>query len=265
MDDALYRLHAEREETYWWWVGKNRIILSLIERYSTFPDPTPGVRVPKSRRALDIGCGAGGVLARLTEKFDAAGIDMSPIARDYCAKRGLKALDGMLPDGLPFTEPESFDVIVLSEVIEHVKEDRASVQTVARLLKPGGLLICTVPAHMWLWSSHDDFNFHHRRYTRHQFGALFEHLTDAAGSPLSLRPLVLSYYQAASMPLVAGARAIEKLRTRITGRPPREPDIKPLPGQMNWLLTKAFQIERHLLPHMRLPWGTSVISVHRRV
>lgn len=265
MDDALYRLHAEREETYWWWVGKNRIILGLIERYSGHSDPHSEIGNSRSRRALDIGCGAGGVLARLAEKYDATGIDMSPIARDYCAKRGLKALDGMLPDGLPFTEPESFDIIVLSEVIEHVKEDRASVQAVARLLKPGGLLICTVPAHMWLWSSHDDFNFHQRRYTRHQFGALFARLTDAAGSPLTLKPLVLSYYQAASMPLVAGARALEKFRTRFTGHPPRQPEVNPLPGPINWLLTQAFQIERHLLPHMRLPWGTSVISVHRRV
>lgn len=253
MDEALYRLHAEREETYWWWVGKNRIILDLIERYRASPS---GKERP---RALDIGCGAGGVLARLAQpphSFDAVGVDMSPIAREYCARRGLTALDGCLPNDLPFKEPASFDVVVMSEVIEHVKEDLASVRAVARLLRPGGILICTVPAHMWLWSSHDDFNFHQRRYTRVEFGSLYD--------GIGLEQVVLSYYQAASLPLVVGARWVEKLRTRVTGRPPAEPQVRPLPGVVNWVLAKAFETERHVLPRVRLPWGTSVVSVHRR-
>lgn len=181
---------------------------------------------------------------------------MSPIARDYCAKRGLTALDGSLPNNLPFKEPASFDVIVLSEVIEHVKEDRASVETVAKLLRPGGILVCTVPAHMWLWSSHDEFNFHQRRYTRVKFGALFD--------GLGLEQVVLSYYQAASLPLVVGARWVESLRTQLSGKPPAEPEVRPLPGIVNWTLTTAFEAEKFVLPRMRVPWGTSVISVHRR-
>lgn len=265
MDEALYRLHAECEETYWWWVGKNRIILSLIDRYAPAPPRIPNASDDQlRRRALDIGCGAGGVLAKLAARFDAVGVDMSPIARDYCANRGLKALDGRLPDSLPFTEPESFDVIVLSEVIEHVHEDRASIQSVARLLRPGGTLISTVPAHMWLWSRHDDFNMHQRRYTRRQFASLFDGLTTVDGRALTLTPRVLSYYQAASLPLIAGARALEHARSRLTGRPIHGPEVRPLPGPINQLLTWAFQLERHILPYVGLPWGTSVISVHQR-
>ncbi len=261
MDEALYRLHAEREETYWWWVGKNRIILSLVDRFAPPPPLTSDIAHPTSRRALDIGCGAGGVLAKLGTRFDALGIDMSPIAREYCAKRALTALDGSLPNALPDSiTPNSFDVIIMSEVIEHVAEDRASVETVARLLRPGGILICTVPAHMWLWSSHDDFNFHQRRYTRAQFGSLFENLPG-----VSLERLVLSYYQAASLPLVVAGRVVEKTKTKLSGKPPPEPEVKPLPGPLNWALTKAFEVEKSLLPHTRLPWGTSVISVHRRL
>jgi 2-polyprenyl-3-methyl-5-hydroxy-6-metoxy-1,4-benzoquinol methylase len=263
VDDALYRLHAEREESYWWWVGKNRIILSMVERYGGRVSGF-GVRVSGESegkpRALDIGCGAGGVLAKLARGFDAIGIDMSPIAREYCAKRGLVALDGSLPDALPVAaKSDSFDVIVMSEVIEHVPEDRRSVETVARLLKPGGVLICTVPAHMWLWSSHDDFNFHQRRYTRRQFGSLFENLPG-----VTLERMVLSYYQAASLPLIVGARAVEKIWTRLTGKSPAAPEVKPLPRPVNWALSKAFEMERHVLPRVQMPWGTSVISVHRR-
>lgn len=259
MDDALYRLHAEREQTYWWWVGKNRIIMAMVEQFWLRRAALAGAVSGLRPRALDIGCGAGGVLAKLAERFDAVGVDMSPIAREYCAKRGLNVLDGSLPDGLPFTEPESFDVIVMSEVIEHVKEDRASIAAAAKLLRPGGVLVCTVPAHMWLWSSHDDFNCHQRRYTRAEFGALFQ------GVEPRLERMVLSYMQAASLPLVVAARWMEKMRTRLRGRPPSEPAVRPLTRPVNWALTKAFEVEKVWLRHgVRSPWGTSVIGVFRR-
>jgi SAM-dependent methyltransferase len=270
VDDALYRLHAEREETYWWWVAKNRIICALIERFwlngtlSASEGSASSSSSSSSRpRALDIGCGAGGILAKLASppfNFDAVGIDMSPIAREYCAKRGLTALDGSLPDNLPFKDPQSFDVIVMSEVVEHVPQDRASIAAAARLLRPGGLLVCTVPAHMWLWSAHDDFNYHQRRYTRSQFGDLFKNLDTP------MEQLLLSYYQAASFPLVVGGRFVGKLKAKLSNHPPAEPVVKPLPGIINWPLTKAFEVEKLWLRRgLRSPWGTSVITVHRRL
>lgn len=258
MDEGLYRLHAEREDSYWWWVAKNRIILSLIERYSP---RRAGPSASELRgRALDIGCGAGAVLRALSESYDSVGVDMSPLAREYCARRGFLAVDGMLPDGLPaeICRPASFDVIVASEVIEHVTADAASVSVLCGLLKPGGIIVCTVPAHMWLWSSHDDFNEHKRRYTSRALGKLFE---NAGG----MERLILSEYQCVSMPLVAGARMVEKVRTRLTGKSPAEPSVRPLPGVLNTVLTKAFDVERFVLPWMNLPWGSSVICVYRRL
>lgn len=278
MDDALYRLHAEREETYWWWVAKNRIILSLVERYGRVsglgarvsnPD-SPETRNPRPETrlsALDIGCGAGALLTALAAPpfgYSVTGIDMSAIARDYCKKRGFDVLDGALPNQLPAQivahapsrGGRGYDLIVLSEVIEHVPEDRASIAACVDLLKPGGVVVCTVPAHMWLWSSHDDFNYHQRRYTRSQFGALFH--------GLPVERLVLSYYQLASMPLVVAARVVEKAKTRLSGKPPSEPTVEPLPGLVNWTLTKAFEVEKHVLPRLRLPSGTSVIAAYRR-
>lgn len=254
MDDALFHLHADREETYWWWVAKNRIILSLIDRYAP-----KRLETDPRLRALDIGCGAGAVLERLSRIFDAVGVDSSPIARQYCSKRGLTALPGALPHDLPFqSEPGGgpFDCIVLSEVIEHVPQDRESIAACSQLLRPGGIMVCTVPAHMWLWSSHDDFNHHQRRYSLAGFSSLF--------SGLPLERLVQSPYQCASMPLLLAARLSERVG-RAFGRPaPAEPTVRPLPVPLNAALRAAFEIEKFWLPHARLPWGSSIITVHRR-
>lgn len=258
MDDELYRLHAEREETYWWWVAKNRIILSLIERYGP-PRPSPradaGGTEACSRRlkTMDIGCGAGGVLARLAERFDAVGVDMSPIAREYCAKRGLKALDGSLPDHLPVREEGQFDVVVMSEVLEHVVQDRESVREVVRLVRSGGIIVCTVPAHMWLWSAHDDFNEHQRRYTRAQFGALWD--------GLPVQTLLLSYANTLGLIPLAATR----LLGRLLASRPLTPEVRSLPRPLNSALRCGFEAEKWLLPHVRLPWGSSVVAVYRRV
>ena len=256
MDDDLYRLHAEREETYWWWVAKNRIIMHLIDRYLPATVSTAGHRNVAAARqrplALDIGCGAGGVLAKLKDRFEATGIDMSPIAREHCAKRGLRALDGSLPDGLPFKDANTFDLVVMSEVLEHVPDDRASVREVVRIVKPGGLIVCTVPAHMWLWSSHDDFNQHQRRYTRRGFGALWE--------ALPAEKLVLSYANAIGMLPLAAVRLSQKLlRPRPAG-----PEVTPLPGPLNALLRVGFEMEKHLIPRTGVPWGSSVMAVYRK-
>lgn len=257
MDSAMYHLHAQLEESYWWFVAKNRIIMGLVDRFlpATGGGPRP--------RACDIGCGCGGLLKLLAPRFDVTGMDMSPLAREYCAKRGFTALDGSLPDKLPFTAgADAFDLIVLSEVLEHVEQDRAAVSAVVKILKPGGLLICTVPAHQWMWSSHDVYNHHFRRYSRASFAAIFE------GQPL--RRLVLSYANSAMFLPMAAVR----LATRVMHGTWSATDhadgkgagaIKPLPSMLNAPLTGLFAAERHVIPHMALPMGSSVMAAFRRL
>ena len=243
MDESYYRLHADLERSYWWFVAKNRIIMEMIRRY--------GPRAEPGRRACDIGCGSGGLLELLSARFDAVGVDMSPLALEYCAARGLKAVVGSLPGSIPL-EPASFDVVVASEVIEHVEDDGAAAGALAALVRPGGVLVCTVPAHQWLWSRHDELNHHQRRYSKRLFGRLWE--------GLPLERVLLGYDQAWLFPLMVAARVAERGR-----RAPRDgPPVRPLPGPVNGTLRRIFESEKHLLGRVPLPIGGSLISVHRR-
>ncbi len=254
MDDIMYRVHAELEESHWWFVGKNRILRHLIKHYGQGAPAPAGAR----GRALDVGCGAGGMLALLQLDYDAVGMDMSPIARVYCEKRGLRAVDGMLPDALPF-EPGTFDVVVASEVLEHVDDDRGSAAALCRLLRPGGLLVCTSPAHQWLWSSHDDVNQHKRRYTLGGFESIFE------GLPLKRE--LTSYSMCAMFPLLAVLRLAGRALGVSLGAgqsSSAEVSIRTPPALVNRTLCALFASERWVLPRMRIPMGSSVISVHRR-
>jgi SAM-dependent methyltransferase len=62
---------------------------------------------------------------------------------------------GQLPDQLPF-ENLSFELVVMTDVLEHLVRDEESLTVIRERLKPGGTILATVPAFPFLWSAHDD-------------------------------------------------------------------------------------------------------------
>jgi SAM-dependent methyltransferase len=99
---------------------------------------------------LDGGCGRGFYLKFIRHvcKADLAGVELElPYARIARAalegEAGIRLVNGSLFD-LPFAA-ETFDKAILSEVLEHVDDDVKALQSVARVLKPGGLIAITVP------------------------------------------------------------------------------------------------------------------------
>jgi SAM-dependent methyltransferase len=136
------------------------------------------------KRLLNAGCGAGSLTMRLLDKgFDVTSLDASePSIDDLSARVGELYPDRDLPVmvgdvcELPFSDRE-FDGAVCGEVLEHLDDDRAAVGEIARVLRPGGLLVATVPANPWRYDWADHWAGHRRRYTREGF----EELVTGAG------------------------------------------------------------------------------------
>ena len=97
----------------------------------------------RGTRALDVSCRNGEVMRALAARgFEVRGTRF---------ERGLPPIEGTpieegvdLTRGLPYPD-ESFDLVVLTEVIEHLENHRAALGEVARVLRPGGHLILTTP------------------------------------------------------------------------------------------------------------------------
>ncbi|MGD9690734.1 MAG: class I SAM-dependent methyltransferase [Phycisphaerales bacterium] len=276
MEAVVYEQIAELEDSHWWHVARQRIIGTVIERYGPpmlRDAAAPGAVRP---RLCDIGCGAGALLRDMSARFDVTGVDSSPIARDLCARAGIRTTDGTLPDGLPL-EPGRFDVVVVADVLEHVERDAASVRTLAGLLRPGGIIVATVPANPWMWSSHDEAAHHFRRYTRGTLRAIFEPgVNGAPGERLPLKRELLSSYNCFLFPPIALVRGVGRLmspRGRAggagnaggDGTEQSESDLARVPEPMNSILCGIFGLERHLLGRVPLPLGVSLIAVYRRV
>jgi SAM-dependent methyltransferase len=107
-------------------------------------------------RVLDIGC-AGGHVREWLEKCEYVGLDYPVTAQSMYGTRPDIFADGA---ALPFAD-ESMDTVLLLEVLEHVGDDRAVLHEIARVLKPGGILLLSVP---FLYPLHDA-PYDHRRFT----------------------------------------------------------------------------------------------------
>jgi len=69
-------------------------------------------------------------------------------------------------DAENITISNTFDIIIASDCLEHIKNDENAIKNWHKLLKPKGTLYVFVPAFNFLWSNHDVVNMHFRRYTK---------------------------------------------------------------------------------------------------
>jgi len=235
----------ELEDTYWWFVARRRMVRSLIERYAPKAD---------NLRILDAGCGTGGTLMALAGLGELWGCDKSAEALALCQQRGLGRLRQSRIEQLEFDD-EGFDVIVRCDVLEHVGNDATALVEIARVLRPGGICVLTVPAHRILWSEHDEALQHIRRYESKQFVRLVE------GAGLKIEKLTQAV--ALALPAIVVYRALRRL-LRPSERGPKTALVR-LPGPINSLLIGLLDFENLLIRHISLPLGASLVAVARKV
>jgi SAM-dependent methyltransferase len=177
----------------------------------------------------------------------ASGIDMSSRAIEYCKERGLN--DVSVGDATVLQYPDaSFDAIIILDVIEHIEDDAAACRELARVLKPGGIVIIMVPAFMFLWGVTDVLSHHYRRYTKREIVARVK------GANLSIARA--TYFNTFLFPLIALVRVtVRLLKIPVTSE-------SEMGGSLgNAILYAIFRLESLALKYMNFPFGVSVLLV----
>jgi SAM-dependent methyltransferase len=229
------------EGEHWWFVGRRTILLHLLDRVLG----TNG----KERRILDLGCGTGTMLQHLDRYGLAEGLETDEAMVGSCHARGLSRVRLASPPPLPY-DSESFDLITLLDVLEHIEDDRAILREVARALRPGGLLLLTVPAYQLLWGPQDIASEHKRRYRASQ---VKERIEEAG-----LEAKRLTYFNTLMFPPVAAIKLIRRVMPRDSERSDCEMSR---PGRLNDFLARVLGSESQMLDRVDFPFGGSVLCV----
>jgi SAM-dependent methyltransferase len=162
----IYSSAREQPLLDWQWLEPSlRNITHLVLKHAP----------PGGGRALDVGCGTGRVAFRLADRgYRVEGVDIEPRAIELALRirdsRSASDCAFRVADYRDPAEvlPAHYDLVVCSEVLEHIDGYRAIIQNMHRALKPAGRLIVTVPYDMRKFSILDRYAGHLRRFDRGQ-------------------------------------------------------------------------------------------------
>lgn len=240
MHPALFREMAALQNAHWWFAGRRVVLAAVISR----------MRLPENPHILEIGCGTGANLEMLRTFGQLSAMELNDGARRFSAALAMCPVKpGALPEPVPYAD-ESFDLICLLDVLEHIEEDDLALARVRMLLRPGGQVLLTVPAYQWLWSSHDTAHQHQRRYT----ARLLRQKAVKSGFTVERA----GYFNTFLLPMIALIRLIGNVLNR-----PGRTDMKMPNALLNKVLEKIFSVESHVVSRWCFPFGVSVIALLR--
>jgi SAM-dependent methyltransferase len=178
------------------------------------------------------------------------GVDQSPEAIRFCAEKGLGEVQLGDVCALPFGD-RRFDLVLATDIIEHVEDDLSALRELRRVLKPGRHLLLTVPAFSLLWGVEDEVSHHKRRY---RLPGLLEKLRRVDLSPE--QHFYFNYLL--FLPILVTRRLIRMFNIRIATE-----------GELNteWLnhvLTPLFRLDVKTAARLRPPVGVSALAVATR-
>lgn len=241
MEKSEYARMEAVEANHWWFKAKRRYVAQAL---AWFGPAAVGATV------LDVGCGTGAVMEHMKSLgYEAFGVDMSPEALQYCQAKKLTVTLGTA-ESIAYPDA-SFDVVLALDVLEHVSDHQAAVKEIARILKPGGIFVATVPAHPWLFSYHDVALHHVRRYRRAEFTQILE---------TALTVEWVSWIHA----VILGPAMVRRLLIKKAGAT-GESDVQPASRLVSLMFGLAYALERvWWRTFKRLPFGLSLIAVARK-
>ena len=224
---------AGQTNNHFWFKAKKELINTLMER------TCPG---QKQLKILSIGVGTGDdldILSQYGENY-ITDIDETSLlvidAKLYKEKRVSSACD------LPFAD-NFFDVVISCDVFEHIEDHTKAASEVRRVLKPDGVLIFTVPAFQFLFSSHDVALEHFRRYNKKGIGSLLKNFETR-----------IFFWNSVLFPLIALGRILNK-----NAKP--KVDQGNLPSWLNCIFYYAMKIDNSLIKrNLSMPIGLSLVG-----
>ena len=236
--DYLFRA----EKLHFWFFIRNKILKNIFIK-----------NVPKKSKILEIGSGTGYFAKKMMDcGYDIFCGDIYKNGLKYAMRQGVKQLFQFnVINNNPFKS--EFDIICFFDVLEHIEDDKRFLSEIKRMLKKGGKIILTVPAHKWLWSRSDEISRHKRRYDLTELrNKIIEQGFDIELS---------KYFYVLITPLLK-IRSVMKNKTETEEITLKEKtDFFKINMIINFLLKQICKIEIFLMKYFSFPFGGSIIII----
>jgi len=232
---------AATDTRSWWVRGRRALVASVLREH---------VQGAAGKVVADLGCGAGGLCDTLRLYGRVVGIDRSPLSIEICRRKEYSALVMGQVEHLPLAEA-SVDLVVMADVLEHVQDDQQAIGECARVIRPGGILVLTVPAIPRLYGDHDQALGHFRRYSA---GGL-RHLLHSNG----FKVVRITHFNGVFLPVITAVRLLR----RILRDPTPRADPLVLPGILNGMAYVGLMMEKLVLALADIPLGISLLCIAR--
>lgn len=223
---------------YWFFVAREELLYYFVDRFSD-----------NNQFILNIGCG-------ISIKKDARkyrhmfNIDIDerllPLLETEIKKRFL-VMDACQSG---FKE-EVFDMVIMSDVLEHLKDDERSLTEAYRVLKRNGYLIINVPAFPFLFGPMDIYERHFRRYTK---SSLIRFLKN------NFKIVKMSYWMFFMFIPASLMKLFKKMMLRKS-----KSDFIPLPKYLNKFLLFIARLENYFMRKINLPIGTTIFLIVQKI
>ena len=238
--DNLYRA----ESRHFWFIARRELIVSLFEKY-----------VDRGKRVIEVGAGTGSVARSLV----AAGY--SPCVGElqlnglrYARSYGIDECYQFDLYKPPFSS--EFDVVGMFDVLEHLDDAGRVLDNINKMLRTGGHVFLTVPAHQWLWNREDRIAGHKRRYRKQQ---LVEQI-EAAG----FRVLECRYFFILLLPLLLLRKWLKPDDGSDIAAAERIVELA-MPSFTNRILLAISRFERRISPVLPNYMGGSLYLVAEKI
>ena len=236
MDKKVYKRIAKSQKKHWWFFSRREIFTRLIK----------SLKIKRNSKILDYGTGVGANI-RLLKKFSINRISLHDQNKQLLNK--LIKKNNFTTNYNPKTK---YDLIVCTDVFEHIKNDKEIFIRLIEKLKKNGYLFITVPAYQVLYSKKDKSLHHFRRYNKLQLINFINNKSIVISK--------ISYFNFfLFIPISISILLLKILKIDFIDETEKVPNFL-----INNIFKKIFSFEKYFINKFSFPFGLSLLAIVKK-
>ena len=236
MKNEVYLRHIENYKDHWWFQSRKNIIEKIIKK-----------NVKKKKlKILDFGSGSGVNLLMLSKYGHVSIFETHKETQKYLKKlykgKKFKVLNSL--------KKQKFDLILMADVLEHIKNDKKQIKFLLKKLNKNGKILLTVPAFRYLFTHKDIILGHYRRYNITEIREIFK----------KFKVLKLTYFNfLLFVPIALSLIFFKMLKSNFIDSVEKKPN-----NIINYILLIIFNIESKVINILNFPFGISILGLFEK-